>query len=95
MQGELLAPSAPPPAITVFSFPPDKGNVGSAAYLDVFGSGQGGEWPARHPENWAALRCCDIVALGILKYCLSDGITHGMLLLPNTCLPKWATGRDF
>jgi magnesium chelatase subunit H len=25
-------------AITVFSFPPDKGNVGSAAYLDVFGS---------------------------------------------------------
>ena len=25
-------------AITVFSFPPDKGNVGTAAYLDVFGS---------------------------------------------------------
>lgn len=25
-------------AITVFSFPPDKGNVGSAAYLDVFNS---------------------------------------------------------
>eukprot|EP00741_Cyanophora_paradoxa_P011184 tig00020554_g10804.t1 len=25
-------------AITVFSFPPDKGNVGSAAYLDVFSS---------------------------------------------------------
>ena len=25
-------------AITVFSFPPDKGNVGSAAYLDVFAS---------------------------------------------------------
>ncbi|MFL0777010.1 MAG: magnesium chelatase subunit H [Prochlorococcus sp.] len=25
-------------AITIFSFPPDKGNVGSAAYLDVFGS---------------------------------------------------------
>ncbi|PSO68234.1 MAG: magnesium chelatase subunit H [Cyanobacteria bacterium QH_7_48_89] len=25
-------------AITVFCFPPDKGNVGSAAYLDVFGS---------------------------------------------------------
>lgn len=25
-------------AITVFSFPPDKGNVGSAAYLNVFGS---------------------------------------------------------
>jgi len=24
-------------AITVFSFPPDKGNVGTAAYLDVFG----------------------------------------------------------
>jgi magnesium chelatase subunit H len=24
--------------ITVFSFPPDKGNVGTAAYLDVFGS---------------------------------------------------------
>ena len=25
-------------AITIFSFPPDKGNVGTAAYLDVFGS---------------------------------------------------------
>ena len=25
-------------SITVFSFPPDKGNVGTAAYLDVFGS---------------------------------------------------------
>ena len=25
-------------AITVFSFPPDKGNVGTAAYLNVFGS---------------------------------------------------------
>jgi magnesium chelatase subunit H len=25
-------------AVTIFSFPPDKGNVGSAAYLDVFGS---------------------------------------------------------
>merc|ERR1711968_183217 len=25
-------------AVTVFSFPPDKGNVGTAAYLDVFGS---------------------------------------------------------
>ncbi|WP_071518226.1 magnesium chelatase subunit H [Geitlerinema sp. PCC 9228] len=25
-------------AITIFSFPPDKGNVGSAAYLDVFAS---------------------------------------------------------
>jgi len=25
-------------AITVFQFPPDKGNVGTAAYLDVFGS---------------------------------------------------------
>jgi magnesium chelatase subunit H len=25
-------------AITVFSFPPDKGNIGTAAYLDVFGS---------------------------------------------------------
>ncbi|MFM7615762.1 MAG: cobaltochelatase subunit CobN, partial [Synechococcales cyanobacterium] len=25
-------------AITVFSFPPDKGNVGTAAYLDVFAS---------------------------------------------------------
>jgi magnesium chelatase subunit H len=25
-------------AITIFAFPPDKGNVGSAAYLDVFGS---------------------------------------------------------
>ncbi|WP_044260671.1 magnesium chelatase subunit H, partial [Richelia intracellularis] len=25
-------------AITVFSFPPDKGNLGTAAYLDVFGS---------------------------------------------------------
>ena len=25
-------------AITVFSFPPDKGNVGSAAYLNVFAS---------------------------------------------------------
>lgn len=28
----------PPPQITVFSFPPDKGNVGTAAYLNVFGS---------------------------------------------------------
>lgn len=25
-------------AVTIFSFPPDKGNVGTAAYLDVFGS---------------------------------------------------------
>lgn len=25
-------------AVTVFSFPPDKGNVGTAAYLNVFGS---------------------------------------------------------
>lgn len=25
-------------AITIFSFPPDKGNIGTAAYLDVFGS---------------------------------------------------------
>ena len=25
-------------AITVFSFPPDKGNVGTAAYLNVFNS---------------------------------------------------------
>jgi magnesium chelatase subunit H len=25
-------------SVTVFSFPPDKGNVGTAAYLDVFGS---------------------------------------------------------
>lgn len=25
-------------AITIFSFPPDKGNVGTAAYLDVFNS---------------------------------------------------------
>jgi magnesium chelatase subunit H len=25
-------------AITIFSFPPDKGNVGTAAYLDVFDS---------------------------------------------------------
>ena len=25
-------------AITVFSFPPDKGNVGTAAYLNVFAS---------------------------------------------------------
>ncbi|KAJ8902534.1 hypothetical protein NDN08_006937 [Rhodosorus marinus] len=25
-------------AITLFSFPPDKGNIGTAAYLDVFGS---------------------------------------------------------
>jgi magnesium chelatase subunit H len=25
-------------AVAIFSFPPDKGNVGSAAYLDVFGS---------------------------------------------------------
>ena len=25
-------------AVTVFQFPPDKGNVGTAAYLDVFGS---------------------------------------------------------
>jgi cobalamin biosynthesis Mg chelatase CobN len=25
-------------AITVFSFPPDKGNVGTAAYLNVFSS---------------------------------------------------------
>ena len=25
-------------AITIFSFPPDKGNVGTAAYLNVFGS---------------------------------------------------------
>ena len=25
-------------AITIFSFPPDKGNIGSAAYLDVFSS---------------------------------------------------------
>lgn len=24
--------------MTIFSFPPDKGNVGTAAYLDVFGS---------------------------------------------------------
>jgi magnesium chelatase subunit H len=24
--------------VTIFSFPPDKGNVGTAAYLDVFGS---------------------------------------------------------
>ena len=24
--------------MTVFSFPPDKGNVGTAAYLNVFGS---------------------------------------------------------
>jgi len=24
--------------VTVFSFPPDKGNVGTAAYLNVFGS---------------------------------------------------------
>ena len=25
-------------AVTFFSFPPDKGNVGTAAYLNVFGS---------------------------------------------------------
>ncbi|KAI0564927.1 magnesium chelatase subunit H [Gracilaria domingensis] len=25
-------------AVTIFSFPPDKGNIGTAAYLDVFGS---------------------------------------------------------
>ena len=25
-------------AVSIFSFPPDKGNVGTAAYLDVFGS---------------------------------------------------------
>ena len=25
-------------AINLFQFPPDKGNVGTAAYLDVFGS---------------------------------------------------------
>jgi hypothetical protein len=31
----LLCPQL---AVTVFSFPPDKGNVGTAAYLDVFGS---------------------------------------------------------
>ena len=33
-----LARSQKKLAITVFSFPPDKGNVGTAAYLDVFGS---------------------------------------------------------
>ena len=31
-------PAARAPQITVFSFPPDKGNVGTAAYLNVFGS---------------------------------------------------------
>ncbi|MBE9079375.1 magnesium chelatase subunit H [Romeria aff. gracilis LEGE 07310] len=50
-------------AITVFSFPPDKGNVGTAAYLDVFGSiykvmeamQAGGYGVENLPESAAAL----------------------------------------
>ena len=50
-------------AITVFSFPPDKGNVGTAAYLDVFGSiyrvleelKDGGYDVSGMPKNAAAL----------------------------------------
>jgi magnesium chelatase subunit H len=50
-------------AITVFSFPPDKGNIGTAAYLDVFGSiykvmealKQNGYDLASLPENAEAL----------------------------------------
>lgn len=34
----LIVLHAAPQAITVFSFPPDKGNVGTAAYLNVFPS---------------------------------------------------------
>ena len=51
-------------AITVFSFPPDKGNVGTAAYLDVFSSihkvmqalaGNGYDLGAELPETSTAL----------------------------------------
>jgi magnesium chelatase subunit H len=52
-------------AITVFSFPPDKGNVGTAAYLNVFGSiykvlqdmkRQG--YNVRHPASECPSQCC-------------------------------------
>lgn len=54
-------------AITIFSFPPDKGNVGTAAYLNVFDSirsvmlelkRQGYDLPEDMPESAEDLMNC-------------------------------------
>ncbi len=45
-------------AITVFSFPPDKGNVGTAAYLNVFGSIHRVLQVRCTPEHATSRSCC-------------------------------------
>ena len=48
-------------AVTIFSFPPDKGNVGTAAYLDVFGSIH--TVLTKLGKEVRAVRCCSYASI--------------------------------
>lgn len=67
-------------AITVFSFPPDKGNVGTAAYLNVSGRGRG-----------QAAACCAAACMHRAAQLQQRSAGHRAFYLPATAASACCT----